>query len=73
MEAQEDFDHACSDWHEFKWPDPQNNPHQYLSWIHRAVMTWRSPFVIEVRSGEIQSTAVVAFDKKNISNKYVFM
>tara|TARA_B100002019_G_scaffold288244_1_gene301534 strand:- start:546 stop:4574 length:4029 start_codon:yes stop_codon:yes gene_type:complete len=71
MEAQDDFNHACSDWHEFKWPQNNAQPPQIFKLDTPNGDNIRgSPFDISKVQRDSKSTAVVAFDKKNNSNKY---
>ena len=68
-EAKDDFNHVCSDWNEFEWPNG-NRPSIFKLDTPGGDNIKGSKFIINVEQKNSKSTAVVAFDKKNNSNKY---
>ena len=68
-EAEADFNHACSDWHEFKWPEG-TAPSIFKLDTPTGDDIRGYSFGINDVQRESKSTAVVTFDKKNNSNKY---
>ena len=69
-EAEADFNHACSDWNEFKWPQNNAPPQIFKLDTPNGDNIRGSKFSINDEQKNSKSTAVVTFDKKNNSNKY---